>query len=84
MNVLGNDKVLLFCYTLGVNIGSNVVIGCGAIVTRNIPDNSVAVGVPAKVIMTTEEYAEKCLANQRDYDEETYFKDKRKYLTEWL
>lgn len=25
LNVLGNDKVLLFCYTLGVNIGSDEV-----------------------------------------------------------
>lgn len=40
----------------GVNIGQNCVIGCGAIVTRNIPDNSVAAGVPAKVIETIEEY----------------------------
>ena len=68
----------------GVTIGERCVIGAGSIVTNDIPDGSVAVGVPAKVIMTTEEYAEKCLANQRDYDEETYFKDKRKFLTEWL
>ena len=33
-----------------VTIGNNVIIGCGAIVTHDIPDNSVAVGVPAKVI----------------------------------
>ena len=34
----------------GVTIGSNVVIGSGSIVVRNIPDNSVAVGNPCKVI----------------------------------
>ena len=34
----------------GVTIGSNVVIGAGSIVTRDIPDNSVAVGNPCKVI----------------------------------
>ena len=34
----------------GVTIGSNVVIGSGSIVTRNIPDNCVAVGNPCKVI----------------------------------
>ena len=43
----------------GVNIGNNVVIGAGAIVTRDIPDNSVAVGVPARVIKTADEYLEK-------------------------
>ena len=34
----------------GVTIGSNVVIGSGSIVTKNIPSNSVAVGNPCKVI----------------------------------
>ncbi len=39
-----------------VNIGNNVVIGCGAIVTKDIPDNSVVVGIPAKVIKSIDEY----------------------------
>lgn len=43
----------------GVTIGSNVIIGAGSIVTKNIPDNSVAVGVPAKVVKSIEEYYEK-------------------------
>lgn len=34
----------------GVTIGENAVIGAGAVVTRDIPDNCVAVGVPAKPI----------------------------------
>ena len=34
----------------GVTIGSNVVIGGGSVVVKNIPDNSVAVGNPCKVI----------------------------------
>lgn len=34
----------------GVNIGQGSVIGAGAVVNRDIPANSVAVGVPAKVI----------------------------------
>ena len=42
-----------------IEIGNNVVIGAGAVVSRDIPDNSVAVGVPARVIKTTEEYLEK-------------------------
>lgn len=40
----------------GVTIGKNCVIGAGAVVTKDIPDNSVAVGVPAKVIETLDEY----------------------------
>lgn len=34
----------------GVTIGNNVVIGAGSVVTRDIPDNSVAVGNPARII----------------------------------
>lgn len=34
----------------GVSIGNHVIIGAKAVVTENIPDYSVAVGIPAKVI----------------------------------
>ena len=34
----------------GVTIGSNVVIGAGSVVTRNIPDNVIAVGNPCRVL----------------------------------
>lgn len=34
----------------GITIGNNCVIGAGSVVTKNIPDNSMAVGNPAKVI----------------------------------
>jgi acetyltransferase-like isoleucine patch superfamily enzyme len=33
----------------GVTIGSNVVVAAGAIVTKDIPDNSLVAGIPAKV-----------------------------------
>ena len=36
----------------GVHIGDEVVIGSGAIVTKDIPSNSIAVGNPAKIIKT--------------------------------
>lgn len=36
--------------TPGVTIGENAVIGAGAVVTKDVPDNAVAAGVPAKVI----------------------------------
>lgn len=35
-----------------VNIGDNSIIGAGSVVVKDIPANSVAVGVPAKVIKT--------------------------------
>lgn len=46
----------------GVTIGHHCVIGAGSVVTKDVPDGMVAVGVPARAICSTEEYAEKCLA----------------------
>ena len=37
-----------------ITIGDNVVIGAGAVVSKDIPDNSLAVGVPARVIREIE------------------------------
>lgn len=39
----------------GVSIGSNVVIGGGSVVVKDIPDNSVAVGNPCRVIRSITE-----------------------------
>ena len=45
----------------GVTIGNNVVNGGGSVVVKDIPDNSVAVGNPCKVIRAiTEEDKKKC------------------------
>lgn len=38
----------------GVTIGNNVVIGGGSVVVKDIPDNSIAVGNPCKVIKKIE------------------------------
>ena len=45
----------------GVIIGDNVIIGACSVVTHDIPSNSVAVGIPAKVICSLEEYYKRCL-----------------------
>ncbi|MBQ6602243.1 MAG: sugar O-acetyltransferase [Eubacterium sp.] len=50
----------------GVHIGRNAVIGAGSIVTADIPDNSVAVGNPCRVMRE---------AGQRD--REFFFKNER-------
>lgn len=42
-----------------VTIGENAIIGAGSVVSKNIPPNCVAVGSPAKMIMTVEEYLSK-------------------------
>lgn len=43
---LGRGAVIL----KGVKIGSGAVIGANAVVNRDIPDNAIAAGVPARVI----------------------------------
>lgn len=52
---IGANSVIL----PNVNIGDNVIIGAGAVVTRDIPQDSVAVGNPAKVISNTNEHLKK-------------------------
>lgn len=39
-----------------VHIGNNVFIGAGSVVTKDIPDNSVVAGIPARFIKTFDEY----------------------------
>jgi acetyltransferase-like isoleucine patch superfamily enzyme len=59
--VVGNNVFIGFRSILmpGATIGDNCVIGAGSVVTRSIPPNSVAAGVPAKVIRSTDEYWER-------------------------
>ena len=54
---IGNDCWLAAGVTVcgGVTIGNNCVIGAGSVVTRDIPDNSFAAGVPCRVIRTITE-----------------------------
>ena len=40
---------------LPVSVGDNVVIAAGAVVTKNIPKNSVVAGNPAKIIKTLDQ-----------------------------
>lgn len=50
--IIGNDVWLGANVTVcpGVRIGNNVVVGAGSVVVKDLPDNSVCVGVPAKAI----------------------------------
>lgn len=42
----------------GVTIGTNCIVGAGTVVSRNIPENSVVVGNPGKIVKTLTEYEE--------------------------
>ena len=52
---IGSNSIIL----PNVRIGSNVIIGAGSIITKDVPDNSVIAGVPAKIIGTFDDYLEK-------------------------
>lgn len=45
-------------------IGNNVIIGTCSIVTKDIPDNSVVAGVPARIISTFDDYMKKYAENE--------------------
>lgn len=40
----------------GVTIGDNVFIGANSVVSKDIPSNSIAVGSPARVVHTLDDY----------------------------
>lgn len=56
--VIGNNVVFGTNVTVlkGVVIGDNCIIGAGSIVSKSIPANSVAVGQPARVVCTLDEF----------------------------
>ena len=51
----------------GIRIGNKVVIGAGSVVSRGIPDNSVAVGNPARVVGTYDAFIERKMQEKNHY-----------------
>lgn len=61
-NVIIGDNVFIGAGSIilpGARIGNNVIIGAGSIVSGPIPESSVAVGNPAKVIMPLDVYLQR-------------------------
>lgn len=56
----------------GVTIGNNVVIGAGSVVTKDIPNDSVAVGNPARVVKKLHDYLDE---NQHKMTSDTVFRE---------
>lgn len=56
----------------GVKIGNNVVIGSGSVVTKDIPDNMIAVGNPCKVIREITEEDRKYYYKNYEFDVDDY------------
>lgn len=61
-----------------VTIGKNCIVAAGAVVTKDVPDNSVVGGCPAKVICSVEEYIERN-KHRKDYTCRMSYGEKRKY-----
>lgn len=77
---IGNNVVLM----PDITVGPNSVVGAGAVVTKDVPPGTVVAGVPAKVIMTVEEYAEKSLENTPPYDMEAYKRDRQSEILKYI
>lgn len=70
---VGADALIL----PNVKIGTNVIIGAGSVVAKDIPDNSVIVGNPSRIISTYDEFINnniELMAHGFVYN--TYWKDK--------
>ena len=68
-NVTIGDHVFIGVGTIvlpGVTIGNNVLIGAGSVVSRDIPDNSVAVGNPARVVSSLDDYVNREKGRMKD------------------
>lgn len=50
----------------GVTIGNDVIVGAGSVVTKDIPDNAVVAGNPAKFRMSTDAYIKQEKAKMND------------------
>lgn len=80
--IVVGDNVFIGIKTIimpGVTIGNNCIIGAGSVVTKDIPSNTVAAGVPAKVISSIEEYYEKN-KHKLDYIADMTYNQKKNYL----
>ncbi|WP_232507974.1 serine O-acetyltransferase [Desulfobacula toluolica] len=52
-----------------IKVGNNVAIGANCVVTKDVPDNSVVVGIPGRVISKK---GSKGYVNRTDYDEKAF------------
>lgn len=81
--VIGNNVYIgMGTYIMpGVTIGNNVIIGANSVVTKDVPNDSVVVGCPAKKIKTVDEYYKKVVSSGRIYPTAGMsINEKRKYF----
>ncbi len=74
---IGEDAMIMY----GVTIGDNVVIGARSVVTHDVAPNSLAVGVPARVIKSLDEYRKSSLEKALFITETNNAERKNKIIT---
>lgn len=67
----------------GVHVGDNVVIGAGSVVTRDIPDWSIAAGNPCRVLRKITEEDKRKLFRQEEIDGEAWADIEEKMRGQW-
>ncbi|MGE4275984.1 MAG: sugar O-acetyltransferase [Lawsonibacter sp.] len=65
---IGGNTVIL----PGVSVGNNVVIGAGSVVSRNLPDNVIAVGNPCRIVREITQADRDFYYRDRPFDVDDY------------
>jgi acetyltransferase-like isoleucine patch superfamily enzyme len=79
--VIGDNCIIgayshVFC---NVHIGKNSIIGTGSVVISDIPPDSIAMGIPARVVGSTTKYKEKHIKIWKEQNHPPADKDQRYY-----
>ena len=77
---IGGSTVIL----PGVTIGNNVVIGAGSVVSKDIPDNMIAVGNPCKVIREITDEDRIYYFKKQKFDDEAWNEERDRLFFELL
>ncbi|MDP1813238.1 MAG: DapH/DapD/GlmU-related protein [Leadbetterella sp.] len=70
-----------------VRIGPNAIVGAGSIVTKDVPENTIVAGNPAKYICNIKEYREKVVKIWKQQKPHNYFQNTQgdeKYNPEYI
>lgn len=67
----------------GVTIGENSIVGAGSVVTKDIPDNVIAAGNPAKVVKDIDTERE-MITRENMFEDPKALYDQTQYLYKWI